>query len=78
MPDLIASALFLHSFTCLLHKIDVLTYLHCLHSSSTGVTRLGRRFARALVTRTLEGKTVHQDAFRLLGLSKLATLRELG
>jgi Zn-dependent peptidase ImmA (M78 family)/transcriptional regulator with XRE-family HTH domain len=40
--------------------------------------RLGRRFARALVTSTLEGETVHQDAFRLLGFSKLATLRELG
>jgi Zn-dependent peptidase ImmA (M78 family) len=40
--------------------------------------RLGRRFAHALVTSTLEGETVHQDAFRLLGFSKLATLREFG
>jgi len=40
--------------------------------------RLGRRFARALVLSTLEGDTAHGDAFRLLGFSKLATLRELG
>jgi Zn-dependent peptidase ImmA (M78 family) len=40
--------------------------------------RLGRRFARALVLSTLEGDTEHGDAFRLLGFSKLATLRELG
>jgi hypothetical protein len=40
--------------------------------------RLGRRFARALVTSTLEGETVHHEASRLLGFSKLATLRELG
>jgi hypothetical protein len=40
--------------------------------------RLSRRFAHALVTSTLEGETVHQDAFRLLGFSKLATLREFG
>jgi Zn-dependent peptidase ImmA (M78 family) len=40
--------------------------------------RLGRRFVRALVLSTLEGDTEHGDAFRLLGFSKLATLRELG
>jgi Zn-dependent peptidase ImmA (M78 family) len=40
--------------------------------------RLGRRFACALVLSTLEGDTEHSDAFRLLGFSKLATLRELG
>jgi Zn-dependent peptidase ImmA (M78 family)/transcriptional regulator with XRE-family HTH domain len=40
--------------------------------------RLGRRFARALVLSTLESNTEHGDAFRLLGFSKLATLRELG
>ena len=43
-----------------------------------GVRLGGRAFARALVTSTLEGETVHQDAFRLLAFSKLATLRELG
>ena len=40
--------------------------------------RLGRRFARALVLSTLEGDTPDRDAFRLLGFSKLTTLRELG
>jgi hypothetical protein len=40
--------------------------------------RLGKRFARALVVSTLEGEAQHGDAFRLLGFSKLATLRELG
>jgi Zn-dependent peptidase ImmA (M78 family) len=40
--------------------------------------RLGRRFARALVISTLEGETQYGDAFRLLGFSKLATLRKLG
>jgi hypothetical protein len=41
-------------------------------------TRLGRRFARALGISTLEGETLQQDAFRLLGFSKLTTLRQLG
>lgn len=40
--------------------------------------RVGKRFARALVTSTLEGQTLDHDAFRLLGISKVEALREIG
>ena len=39
--------------------------------------RLGKRFARALVADTLEGRTMFRDALRLLGFSKMETFHNL-
>ena len=40
--------------------------------------RVSKRFARALVVSTLEGRTSFTETFRMLGLKKMATFNELG
>jgi Zn-dependent peptidase ImmA (M78 family) len=42
----------------------------------TTAARVSRRFGRALVESTLEGRTLYRDAFRMLGISKTATFNE--
>jgi len=44
----------------------------------TQSARVSKRFARALVVSTLEGKTLYRDSLRMLGFSKLETFHELG
>jgi hypothetical protein len=40
--------------------------------------RASKRFARALVVRTLEGQSSFTEAFRLLGLKRMVTFQERG
>ena len=44
---------------------------------ATQTARVGRRFARALIADTLEGRTLFRDAFHMLGFSKVRTFRNL-
>lgn len=44
----------------------------------TTLVRVGRRFVRALVARTLEGQTLYWEAFRMLSVRKPGTCKSLG
>lgn len=73
-----------------LHYRDEQARLRALEKRSSGGgdfyrtlgARTSKRFARAIVSSTLEGQTLFQDAFRMLGVRKTATFyeaaRELG
>jgi len=45
---------------------------------TTTLSRVGRRFTRALIANTRVGKTRYRDALRMLGISKPKTFEELG
>lgn len=44
----------------------------------TTLSRVSRRFARALVESTLEGQTLYRDAFRMLGVARTETFNQIG
>ena len=46
-------------------------------SYTTLTFRVGEQFARALVTSTLEGKTLYRDALRLLCIKRISTFQKL-
>jgi Zn-dependent peptidase ImmA (M78 family)/transcriptional regulator with XRE-family HTH domain len=44
----------------------------------TTASRVGRRFAKAVISSTLEGQTLFRDAHRMLGIAKTETFNEFG
>jgi len=44
----------------------------------TTASRVGRRFAKAVYSSTMEGQTLYRDAHRMLGITKTETFNEFG